>query len=80
VDRAGLDYTLPWHSQPKETIGKIIGAVSPSPFYLFIYLRTCSRLVSAIIFYIDSHTLGLLRNSSRLILRTSVLMHVNEAI
>ena len=36
MDRAGLDYAVPWHSQPKETIGKIIGAVSPFLFSLFI--------------------------------------------
>lgn len=38
ADRAGMDYTLPWHSQPKETVGKIIGAVSFLPLHFFIYL------------------------------------------
>jgi hypothetical protein len=28
VDRAGLDYMVSWHSQNKELVGKIIGAVS----------------------------------------------------
>lgn len=35
ADRAGLDYAVPWHGQPKEIVGRIIGAVSapqhPSP-------------------------------------------------
>ena len=29
ANRAGLDYTVSWHGQPKEVVGKIIGAVSP---------------------------------------------------
>jgi hypothetical protein len=40
VDRAGLDYTVPWYSQPKETVGKIIGAVSPPSLFFLLHSYT----------------------------------------
>ena len=40
AERARLDCTIPWHGQPKETIGKIIGAVSPSLFFS-LFIQDC---------------------------------------
>jgi len=43
ADRAGLDYTIRWHAQNKETVGKIIGAVSPiNLFFSFLFTEGCT--------------------------------------
>ena len=38
ADRARLDYAVPWHSQSKETVSKIIGAVSSPSLFFFLVI------------------------------------------
>ena len=77
--KAGIDYAVVWHHQPKELISRIIGAVHVSHLTFFL-INLYYRHASVTVISRNSLTVGLLKNFSRRISRIDAHMHGNEDI
>jgi hypothetical protein len=81
ANKAGLDYRIKWHRQPKQLITQVIGVVCrQSPMFINSLSPRSPRLENVMNISNDSHMDGQLKNSSSLASRTSALMHVKRDI
>ena len=81
ANKAGLDYRIKWHRQPKQLITQVIGVVCcQSPMFINSLSPRSPRLKNVTNISNDSHMDGQLKNSSSLASRTSMLMHIKRDI